>query len=127
MAGPPFVSRRYGGWPLFRGVDRHDQLASDRLTDGSIARIVQRAGRRAGLDPARYAGPLPPRLAWLPRPPQGAPRSAPTRPPPSCRRWAASPPGIAAAAVLLGRTATVAGAGGFHRFARERTGPAPRV
>jgi site-specific recombinase XerD len=41
---------------LFRGVDRHDRLASDRLTDGSVARIVQRAARRAGLDPVRYAG-----------------------------------------------------------------------
>jgi integrase len=41
---------------LFRGVDRHDQLASGRLTNGSVARIVQRAAHRAGLDPARYAG-----------------------------------------------------------------------
>jgi hypothetical protein len=29
--------------------------------------------------------------------------------------------------VLLGRPAAVASASGFHRFARERTGPAPRV
>jgi hypothetical protein len=35
--------------------------------------------------------------------------------------------GIAAAAVLLGRPATVADPREFHRFARERTGPAPRV
>jgi site-specific recombinase XerD len=41
---------------LFRGVNRHDQLASARLSDGSIARIVQRAAHRSGLDPARYAG-----------------------------------------------------------------------
>lgn len=42
---------------LFRGVDRHDELASGRrLTDGSVARIVQRAARRTGLDPTRYAG-----------------------------------------------------------------------
>ena len=44
------------GGALFRGVDRHDHLASDRLTAGSVARIVQRAARTAGLDPARYAG-----------------------------------------------------------------------
>jgi site-specific recombinase XerD len=41
---------------LFRAVNRHDQLASERLTDGSVARIVQRAARGAGLDPALYAG-----------------------------------------------------------------------
>jgi hypothetical protein len=35
--------------------------------------------------------------------------------------------GIAAAALLLGRPAAAAGTRGFHRFARERTGPAPRV
>ena len=40
---------------LFRAVNRHDQLASERLSDGSVARIVQRAARRAGLDPSRYA------------------------------------------------------------------------
>jgi len=42
--------------PLFRAVNRHDQVASERLSDGSVARIVQRAARRAGLDPVRYAG-----------------------------------------------------------------------
>jgi site-specific recombinase XerD len=42
--------------PLFRAVTRHDQVAAERLTDGSVARIVQRAARRAGLDPTRYAG-----------------------------------------------------------------------
>ena len=41
---------------LCRGVNRHDQLASERLSDGSVARIVQRAARRAGLDPSRYGG-----------------------------------------------------------------------
>jgi site-specific recombinase XerD len=49
------VGRASAG-PLFRGVSRHDQVAAERLTDGRVARIVQRAARRAGLDPARYAG-----------------------------------------------------------------------
>jgi hypothetical protein len=34
---------------------------------------------------------------------------------------------IAGAAIVLRRPATAAGTRGFHRFARERTGPAPRV
>jgi site-specific recombinase XerD len=41
---------------LFRGVNRHGRLASERLSDGSVARIVQRAALRAGLDPSQYAG-----------------------------------------------------------------------
>jgi site-specific recombinase XerD len=42
--------------PVFRAVNRHDQLQEGRLTDQSVARIVKRAAQRAGLDPAKYAG-----------------------------------------------------------------------
>lgn len=42
--------------PLFRPVDRHDHVHAGRLTDRGVARVVQRAAMRAGLDPARYAG-----------------------------------------------------------------------
>lgn len=42
--------------PLFRPVDRHDQVHAGRLSDRGVARVVQRAAMRAGLDPARYAG-----------------------------------------------------------------------
>jgi site-specific recombinase XerD len=41
---------------LFRPVSRHDTVAPRRLTDRGVARVVQRAARRAGLDPALYAG-----------------------------------------------------------------------
>lgn len=41
---------------LFRPVDRHDGVGNSRLTDRAVARIIQRAARRAGLDPHRYAG-----------------------------------------------------------------------
>ena len=41
---------------LFRRVDRHDHLLPGRLTAQSVALVVKRACRRAGLDPARYAG-----------------------------------------------------------------------
>ena len=42
--------------PLFRPVDRHDHVGAGRLTDRGVARVVQRAAQRAGLDPGRYAG-----------------------------------------------------------------------
>jgi integrase len=42
--------------PLWRPVNRHDQVLDERLTDKGVARILKRACERAGLDPARYAG-----------------------------------------------------------------------
>jgi site-specific recombinase XerD len=42
--------------PVFRPVNRHDQLQETRLTDKSVARIVKRAAERAGLEPSHYAG-----------------------------------------------------------------------
>jgi integrase len=41
---------------IFRGVDRHGRIMPGRLTDRSVARIVQRSAQAAGLDPALYAG-----------------------------------------------------------------------
>ncbi len=42
--------------PIFRSVDQHGHVSTKRLSDRSVARIVQRAARAAGLDPARYGG-----------------------------------------------------------------------
>jgi integrase len=42
--------------PLFRPVNRHDQLQPRRLSDKGVARIVKRAAERAGMDAAAYAG-----------------------------------------------------------------------
>jgi hypothetical protein len=74
------------------------------------------------------AAPASPPRRHRPRPPAVV-AAAPAAPLPPVPRLllVATLAGIAAAAVLLGRPATVAGARGFHRFARERTGPAPRV
>lgn len=44
------------GGAVFRGIDNRGQLASERLDSNSVARIIKRAARRAGLDPAPYAG-----------------------------------------------------------------------
>ncbi len=41
--------------PLFRPVNRHDQVASGRLTDKGVARVVKRAATRAGMDAGAYA------------------------------------------------------------------------
>jgi site-specific recombinase XerD len=42
--------------PLFRPITRHGQLLPDRLVGRAVARIVQRACARAGLDAAQYGG-----------------------------------------------------------------------
>jgi site-specific recombinase XerD len=42
--------------PLFRPIDRHGRLQPGRLTDRSIARIVKKAARGAGLDEAVFSG-----------------------------------------------------------------------
>ncbi len=44
------------GGPIFRPVDRHANIAVTRLTDQSVALVVKRCARAAGLDWARYAG-----------------------------------------------------------------------
>lgn len=41
---------------VFRGVDRHGNIATTRLSDRAVATIVKRAAERAGLDPADYSG-----------------------------------------------------------------------
>ncbi len=42
--------------PIFRAVDRHGNVAADRLSARAVANIVKRAAAAAGLDPADYAG-----------------------------------------------------------------------
>lgn len=42
--------------PLFRGVDKHGHVAAEGLNDCTVARIVQSAAKRAGLDPKTVAG-----------------------------------------------------------------------
>lgn len=42
--------------PIFRAVDRYGHVSKTRLSDRSVARIVQRAASAAGLDPSRYGG-----------------------------------------------------------------------
>ena len=42
--------------PVFRGVDRYGNVGAKALDSGSVARVVKRAARRAGLDPAAYSG-----------------------------------------------------------------------
>jgi integrase len=42
--------------PLFRGVNKHGQVQSDRLSDYGVVRIVKKLAERAGLDPSKFAG-----------------------------------------------------------------------
>jgi len=42
--------------PIFRPVDRHGNVAGTQLTDQSVALVVKRCAKAAGLDPRRYAG-----------------------------------------------------------------------
>jgi site-specific recombinase XerD len=42
--------------PLFRSVNRHEQVQPGRLSDKAVALVVKRAAAAAGRDPARYAG-----------------------------------------------------------------------
>ncbi len=42
--------------PIFRSIDRHGNLKPMRLTDQSVALIVKRSAKTAGLDWERYAG-----------------------------------------------------------------------
>ncbi len=41
---------------MFRPVDRHGNVSPTRLTADSVARILKRLARHAGLDPATVAG-----------------------------------------------------------------------
>jgi|SRR5665213_3245714 len=44
------------GGSLFRSVDRHGKLGTDRLSDRAVAIVVKRAAGLAGLDPEAFAG-----------------------------------------------------------------------
>jgi integrase len=41
---------------LFRSVNRHGQLRSERLSDKAVALVVKRSAEAAGLDASQYAG-----------------------------------------------------------------------
>jgi integrase len=42
--------------PIFRPVDQHGVIGLTRLSDRSVARIIQSSAKRAGLDPEQFAG-----------------------------------------------------------------------
>lgn len=42
--------------PVFRPIDRHDNIRPRALTAHSIARIVKESARKAGLEPSRFSG-----------------------------------------------------------------------
>jgi site-specific recombinase XerD len=42
--------------PIFRGVNRHGRVAGKGLSDRTVARIVQGAAQRGGLDPKEFGG-----------------------------------------------------------------------
>ena len=46
----------YEHGPLFLRLDAGGRLRLGRLSDRSVARVVQRWAERAGFDPARFAG-----------------------------------------------------------------------
>jgi len=45
-----------GTGPLFRGIDRHCNIAATRLSDRGVALIVKRRAERAGIDPDTVSG-----------------------------------------------------------------------
>lgn len=42
--------------PLFRGVDRHGRLSSERLSDQTVAKVVKRSLTAAGKEASAFAG-----------------------------------------------------------------------
>jgi site-specific recombinase XerD len=42
--------------PIFRSVDQHGNIGPGRLSDRSVARIIQTVAKMAGLDPTQFAG-----------------------------------------------------------------------
>jgi integrase len=42
--------------PLFRPIDRHDNVGHIRLSPRAVASVIKRAAARAGFDPKRYSG-----------------------------------------------------------------------
>ncbi|MHB9129939.1 MAG: site-specific integrase [Armatimonadota bacterium] len=41
---------------VFRGMCRHDQFASERLSKRAVADVIKRTAKAAGLDPTRFSG-----------------------------------------------------------------------
>src|SRR4051794_17870533 len=46
-----------GEGPVFRSVNRHESVSDQRLTDHSVAVIVKRAAKKAGLSAELFSGP----------------------------------------------------------------------
>jgi site-specific recombinase XerD len=44
------------GGALFRGINRHDKLCSERLSDRAVANLIKKMVKEIGLDPKRYSG-----------------------------------------------------------------------
>src|SRR5690606_23604265 len=42
--------------PIFRPVNRHEQVQDKRFSDRAVALVVKRWAEAAGLDPSRYSG-----------------------------------------------------------------------
>jgi site-specific recombinase XerD len=42
--------------PVFRSISRHGHVQADRLSGIDVARVTKKLAKRAGLDPAKYAG-----------------------------------------------------------------------
>ena len=42
--------------PLFRSIDRHGNIGETALSGRSVARIVKRSAKQAGMDPSQYSG-----------------------------------------------------------------------
>jgi integrase len=42
--------------PLFRSINRHGRMRSERLSGIDVSRVVKKLAERAGLDPAKYGG-----------------------------------------------------------------------
>lgn len=51
-----FQSSEITEGPIFRPVDQHGVIGATRLSDRSVARIIQSSAKRAGLDPEQFAG-----------------------------------------------------------------------
>jgi integrase len=45
-----------GEGAIFRGLDKHNHLVSDRLSCRSVGNVIKRAAKAAGLDPEKYSG-----------------------------------------------------------------------
>jgi hypothetical protein len=47
---------RYRDWPDLPGINKAGTVATERLTDRSVANIVKTYAERAGFDPSTFSG-----------------------------------------------------------------------